>query len=321
MRTMKTIQYICVLVVSIITCTNQIYSQGCSDAGFCTMGAMKPDQQYDRSLPITLRSVNFTFYEGQSNTSAVIRAGILDLGFIVKNDLSLQLKLPYMFVSGNFGTNQGLGDISLSLTKSITKIQNFELLGTVGAKLPTGRANDIQKEEGVVLPMYYQTTLGTYDFVMGASLINRSWLFSAGYQQPLIHQNENSFVANPQDWAWYEGGIDYVLEHDEGVELRRGADIMLRVERNWRLSRLNFNVGLLPIYRITKDQGKDGNGEYQKLEGTTGLALSALFGMGYRFNVYSGLSLIYGHRITDRDHNPDGLTRKHVINLTYNYNF
>lgn len=318
---MKTTAYFCILFTLHFCCTAQLYGQGCSDAGFCTMGAMKPDQQYDRNLPITLRSINFTFYEGQSNTSAVIRSGILDLGFVTKKDITLQVKIPYMFVKGNFGSNQGLGDISLSLTKSITQTQNFELLGTIGAKIPTGRANDIQQDEGVVLPMYYQTTLGTYDFVMGASLINRDWLFSAGYQQPIVHQNENTFSADPQEWAWYEGGIDYVREHDEAIDLKRGADIMLRVERNWRLSRLNFNVGLLPIYRITKDQGKNENGEYQQLEGTTGLALSALFGIGYKFNVYSGLSLIYGQRITDRAYNPDGLTRKHVINLSYNYNF
>ncbi len=318
---MKFMRHLIILITLLTTSYCHILAQGCSDAGFCTMGAMKPDQQYDKSLPLTLRSVNLTFYEGQSNTSAVIRSGIVDLGFVTKTNATLQFKLPYTWVKGNFGTNTGLGDISVSLTKSLKKFRSFDLLGTIGAKLPTGDANDKQKNENVVLPMYYQTSLGTYDLVLGASLINRSWLFSAGYQQPLIHQNANTFNADAQDWAWYEGGIEYVREHAEAIELKRGADIMLRIERNWRLSRLNFNIGLLPIYRITKDQGRDINGDYQKLSGTTGLALSTLIGVGYKFNVYSGLSLIYGHRITDRDYNPDGLTRKHVINFSYNYNF
>jgi hypothetical protein len=318
---MKSCYYYCILICALFFCNPKLYSQGCSDAGFCTMGAMKPDQRFDNSLPIKLRSVGFTFYEGQSNTSVLIRSGILDLGFITKNNLNLQLKLPYTVVKGNFGTNQGLGDLSLSLTKNLTKLKTFEVLGTIGAKIPTGKANDRHQVEGVVLPMYYQTSLGTFDFVMGASLINRDWLFSAGYQQPLMSQNENSFVADPQAWDWYEGEIEYVKKYDEGVHIKRGADIMSRVERNWRLSRLNFNIGLLSIYRITKDQGRDENGEFQKLAGTKGLALTALFGMGYQFNVYSGVSIMYGQRLSDRTYNPDGLTRKHVLNFTYNCNF
>ena len=58
-----------------------------------------------------------------------------------------------------------------------------------------------------------------------------------------------------------------------------------------------------------------------KLDGTTGLALSGLAGVNYKFNVFSSIQFIYGQKITDRPVNPDGLTRKHVINLSYNYNF
>jgi hypothetical protein len=157
--------------------------------------------------------------------------------------------------------------------------------------------------------------------VAGASFISRDWMFSVGYQQPLIHQNENTFEATNQDWEWYSGGMEYVRRHDEAVDLRRGADVMLRVERNFRMSRFNFNVGLLPIFRVTKDKGRNENGEYEKLDGTTGMALSALFGAGYRFNIHSGISLIFGHKITDRAYNPDGLTRKHVLTLGYKYTF
>lgn len=285
------------------------------------MGAMRPDQNFSENPAIRLRSVSFTLYEGQSNNSANIKAGIVDLGFETKHDVNLQIKVPYMWIDGNFGKTSGVGDISLSATKELTRVSSYQLLTTIGAKIPTGRSDLKPENRDVVLPMYYQVSLGTYDLVVGSSLINRDWLFSVGYQQPIIHQNENSFGADPVAWDWYPGGFDYVQKHDEALDLKRGADIMLRVERNFRLSRLNFNIGLLPIYRITKDQGKDQNGEYQKLDGTTGLALSALTGVGYRFNIFSAVKLIYGQKITDRDYNPDGLTRKHVFNFSYHYNF
>ncbi|WKV11676.1 hypothetical protein [Marivirga harenae] len=298
-----------------------LHGQGCSDAGFCTMGAMKPSQEFNKNVPVKLRSISVAFYEGQSNTSALIRAGIFDFGLTIGGQYELQVKVPYMHIDGNFGTTSGIGDISLSLTKNLYTNPEWDIMGTLGAKIPSNRSNITVPGQDAVYPMYYQTSLGTYDLVTGASFINRKWLISVGLQKPIIHQNENSFDASVDSWSWYEGGMSYVRRHDVGRDLRRGADVMMRFERNFRMSRINFNVGLLPIYRITKDQALNETNEYEKIDGTTGLALSALFGVNYSFNVFSSVHLIYGHRITDREVNPDGLTRKHVINLNYTFNF
>lgn len=297
------------------------FGQGCSDAGFCTMGAMKPAQDFNKKVPVKLRSIGLTLYEGKSNTSAVIRAGIIDFGLLIAGEYDLQVKVPYMRIDGNFASTSGIGDISLSLTKNLHSTPTYSVMGTIGAKIPTNRSDLRPNNRQAVLPMYYQTSLGTYDFIAGVTYINKEWMISAGYQQPLIHINENTFEPIEAKWSWYEGGMDYVRQHDGSRMLKRGADVMMRFERNFRMSRVNFSLGLLPIYRITKDQVLNDNDEYVKLEGTTGLALSGLAGVSYKFNVFSSIQFIYGKRITDRSVNPDGLTRKHVINLSYNYNF
>lgn len=297
------------------------FGQGCSDAGFCTMGAMKPAQDFNKKVPVKLRSIGLTLYEGKSNTSAVIRAGIFDFGLLIAGEYDLQVKVPYMRIDGNFASTSGIGDISLSLTKNLHSTPTYSVMGTIGAKIPTNRSDLRPNNRQAVLPMYYQTSLGTYDFIAGVTYINKEWMISAGYQQPLIHINENTFEPIEAKWSWYEGGMDYVRQHDGSRMLKRGADVMMRFERNFRMSRVNFSLGLLPIYRITKDQVLNDNDEYVKLEGTTGLALSGLAGVSYKFNVFSSIQFIYGKRITDRSVNPDGLTRKHVINLSYNYNF
>jgi hypothetical protein len=49
----------------------------------------------------------------------------------------------------------------------------------------------------------------------------------------------------------------YVRKYAKANQLKRGIDVMLRIERNFRFSRLNFSVGLLPIYRITNDEIED----------------------------------------------------------------
>ncbi len=48
------------------------FAQGCSDAGFCTMGAMKPDQDYSKKVDFKLRSLELNYYHGQSTLSPVI---------------------------------------------------------------------------------------------------------------------------------------------------------------------------------------------------------------------------------------------------------
>jgi hypothetical protein len=171
--------------------------------------------------------------------------------------------------------------------------------------------------------MYYQVSLGSWDLVAGASLINENWLIAVGYQNALT-ANNNTFKWSDWDPPVYpsEG---YIRAYPRATKLKRGSDIMLRIERNFRFARYNLNVGLLPIYRITKDQIiEDAMAEsdvYVKVEKTTGLALSALAGFGYHLNVNNTIKFTYGRKITQREINPDGLTRHDVMIIAYLYRF
>ncbi len=96
------------------------FGQGCSDAGFCTMGAMKPDQPFNKRVPLKLRSVEVSFYRGTTTTSPVVYVGTIDMSFnIIDNKTFFQIKLPYQAVTGNFGNTGGLSDISYCLTRNI----------------------------------------------------------------------------------------------------------------------------------------------------------------------------------------------------------
>lgn len=312
---------LCIIVLLFSSVQFELTAQGCSDAGFCTMGAMRPNQPFDKKMPLHLRSVELTYYHGHSNVSVLIESAILDFGFTVNEKNLIQLKLPYTWTNGNFGSVNGLGDISLSATRTITRVGEFDLAGTIGAKIATGNADARHPFHGNFFPMYYQTSLGTYDFVAGASLISRKWLITAGYQQPLVHRNENKFKADSSAWSWYEGGFNYVKRNSDAVDLRRGADVMARIERSFRFSRLSFNVGWLNIYRISRDQIRNEEGNYVRVDKTRGLVSNLLIGAGYKLNVNSGLSVMYGQKLTDRKVNPDGLTRKKIITVTLSHNF
>jgi hypothetical protein len=101
------------------------------------------------------------------------------------------------------------------------------------------------------------------------------------------------------------------------------------VERNFRFSRFNVALGALPIYRINEDEFSKpvplspGTFERTKIAGTTGPVLTLLVTTGYSFNVRSGVKLLYGLKVIAREQatNPDGLSRKSVITLSYFYRF
>ena len=306
--------------------SGQALAQGCSDAGFCTMGAMKPDQAYSNKINFKLRSIELSYYKGNTTTSAEVSVTNLDVSLGITEKTGIQMKLPFQWTNGSMGKASGMGDISVSITHNIRKLKKFDLNATFGMKIPSNKS-DIQSQGrnrplsiGLVLPMYYQVSLGSWDMIAGASLINEHWLFAIGYQDALT-ANNNTFKQS--DWAppvYPSEG--YIAKYDEATMLKRGSDIMFRVERNFRFARYNFNVGLLPIYRITKDQIIDDvTNEYKKLDGTTGLALSFLAGVGYNFNINNTVKFTYGKKLAQREVNPDGLTRTEVMIVAYLFRF
>ncbi len=314
------------------------YSQGCSDAGFCTMGAMRPDQNYSKRVAIKLRSIEFNYYRGTSLISPIIYAANVDFNLAVTDQSSLQIKVPYQWVSGNLGENAGMGDISISYTTNLKTTNRWSYNGTIGAKIPTNDSNakvnnEFTNGQATPLHMYYQTSLGSYDGVAGFSMINQNWLFATGIQI--------AFTENGNEFIWggfpnYPGlgssdeqlasGREYIRRYDTGIHLKRGTDVMLRVERNFKFTNFNFTFGALSIYRITKDNvlkpaTRDLPERRVDLDGTLGLALSVLGSFGYQFDVNNSVKFIQGIKIVDRDVNPDGLTRNEVTSISYIHKF
>ncbi len=302
-----------------------VHSQGCSDAGFCTMGAMKPDQPYNKKIALKLRSMEISFYRGETTLTPIVYVATADFNFSLNRKNTFQVKVPYQWVNGRLAQTSSMSDISLCFTRNIYSSDKFDVNFSFGGKIPTNNS-DMSTSDGNALPMYYQTSLGTYDLISGISLINRKWLFATGIQVPL-NQNKNNF-----DWHRWDGGHNtdpeeqaYVQQYANATHLQRGIDVMLRVERNFRFSRFNCSVGLLPIYRIVADKITNDAGVRTSIDAkgneAIGLAMSWISTIGYNFNVRSGVRLLVGHKITQRQFSPDGLTREWVSSLTYIYRF
>lgn len=308
--------------------SNCVYSQGCSDAGFCTMGAMRPNQMYKSQshTRMKLQSVSVDFYRGTLPCllTPIIYAATIDMIFGWGKKNSFQIKLPYRYAEGGLGKLGGMGDIALSFTHTLKSTSEWNLNGTFGGKIPLGDGNRTVNNEhtgGVDAPihMYYQPSLGTYDIVGGVAWASKKWLFTTGIQIPW-NATKNKFV-----WNDFRNHPDpeYVQKHDVGHGLRRGMDVVLRMERNWRFTNYNFSFSLLSIWRITKDTALIDENFTKRAgkEGTTGAVFSALINLGYQFDVKSGVKYIHSSALTHRHVSLDGLARKAINVISYTYTF
>ncbi|MCC5944773.1 MAG: hypothetical protein JJT94_07535 [Bernardetiaceae bacterium] len=314
---------ICCILLLALLCSYlgiaKTQAQGCSDAGFCTMGALKPDQDFTRQKPLHLRSISFGQYIGYTKLDHVIINYQIEAEVLIKEKWNVHAKLPYAMVSGALANTHGLGDISLSLSYNIMSNEKYQLSAMLGTKIPTNNAN-LTNQQGLPLPSYYQTSLGTYDAIAGMSLLTRDWLFAVGYQMPL-NNNENAFF-----WgAWRDTEFDNTTIDRYGVsrDLRRGNDMMARIEKNFRFSRFNFNIGILAIYRLNEDEmTSPSTGERVQVEGSDGLVASGLIGAGYQFSTRTALRTVVGYRLNERQApHQDGLTRVLVNTIHFEYRF
>ena len=311
-------QRILLLALLFFSINYSAYSQGCSDAGFCTMGAMRPNQSFPKRFKAKMVSLEMGQYYGYTKFQTHVFTYFADMNIAVGPKTSIQVKVPYTIVRGELGSAHDFGDISYSATRNLVRNDKYQLNVTLGGKIPTNNSNltsNFYGHNNLVMPMYYQTSLGTYDIVLGGSVITRKWLFAVGYQEAL-NSNKSTFIR--QNW---ENADPAANEYPESYHLKRGNDVMLRVERNFRSSKFNGYVGLLPIYRINKDVVTDSLGQRVKAPGSNGLALNMLFGAGYNLSTRSAIKFLIALAPISRQHNPDGLSRIFVNSISYEIRF
>lgn len=296
--------------------------QGCSDAGLCTMGSLKPNQFFDSKLKFRLNSIELSQTVGITPIQDRIYTTALDLNFIYGSRWNFQLKLPYQVVNGKLGDTQDFGDVSFSISRNIFNNEKVQIDFTLGGKIATGNANQLQIDERP-LPLFYQSSLGSNDIIFGGTIRSRNWMFAAGYQQPL-NATSNRFM--PEMWSDTDKSQEAQL-YFANNQFLRGTDLMMRVERNVRFSRLNIFAGLLSIYRITPDRvmmEHNGTMENVAITSSQGFVFTAMAGFGYQFSTNSGIRFVAGKKDLNqftRSAHIDGLARNWIYSFSYVFRF
>lgn len=283
------------------------YGQGCSDAGFCTIESFKAHGTTEEA-PLKHQIKIGSFY-GLADYDIQVYGGYTEYRYSFTEAWSADVKLTSIGQMGNDISVFGLSDVFLTGSYRASESWNF----TLGAKLPLNDAN--RKEDGLALPMDYQSSLGTYDLVVGVGYQLENVQFVAALQQPLT-QNNNQFTPslfpNESNLQSFQRTCGYV---------RRG-DVLLRASYPMEWSeQLVFTPSLLGIYHLGNDQYLDFSDVLTDIEGSQGLTANINLYFDYKLNDESTLQLNLSSPFIVREARPDGLTRGFIANLEYALRF
>jgi hypothetical protein len=299
-------------------------AQGCSDAGVCSIGGLKGDGNEENGYA----ALNLQYGIGEQNVRVFTPQ--LEAVFKLHNKSNLQLKLPYVFASGNLGAVNGIGDISLVGTYRFYDKNKWKIGFNLGFKLGVNAADkktqivnsDLSpflQTSSYSAPMPYQTSLGTHDLLIGFDAkYNKKWILGLGFQMPLYQFNKNSFdtaLANPVETE--------KKQYFTSAQLFRRPDIVLRIDRQFILikEKLVLQAGILPIYHLGHDRITDRSGVSHAISGSKGLTFNITSAISYQLNKRFSLIARYASPLIVRKVRPDGLTRHYVSGLELRYSF
>lgn len=296
-----------ILCLIIILPCMYIHAQGCSDAGICTIEALKPAAS---SIEMQKSSkVSAGFSVGSADYGITVFGGNLGYSGRLTERFSLDAKVTFLSQSGNDIGVAGPGDVFINVNYGVS--QKFIL--TAGTKIPLTKAD--KKFDGVPLPMDYQSSLGTFDLLAGIKYNPERWQWALAVQIPL-RQNENAFFPELYDTT----SLVSTIQATNGFH--RQADILLHVSRTFEMSdKITFTPGLLPIYHVSEDTYTDIDGIIKNIDGSDGLTLNGTVFIDVELDDVSTLEFSLGFPFIVRDARPDGLTRSFVFGAGYSAEF
>jgi hypothetical protein len=302
------------LSIFLLGLLKQSNAQGCSDAGVCTLHSIKNNAEGHETKKGKKNDLTIGFGYGKGERSTNNYTWYAEYTRSLSKRTSVTGKLSYGAISGELANTSGLGDLFLSVNHAFGVKKNWQKSFVVGVKLPFDGA-DITKN-GIHLPMPYQTSLGTTDLVLAINYNRKSFGATLALQQPLKARNENKFL--PGDYP----AVPLTLKYWPTNEFERKGDLVGRVSYRFKTgNRFSIRPSLLGIYHLANDTYADDNKMRRPIYNSTGLTLNANVFLGYKMKKGNGFELSLGTPFIVRDQRPDGLTRKFVASLEYQFSF
>lgn len=287
---------ILIVVLFILLTPALLKSQGCSDAGVCSMLSDK-DIQPEKDKYI----VGISQYFGVGDEKTAVFNTLLAFDYRTEN-FDFSLIVPYVYTNGDLGCLSGLGDLKFAGGFTGALSEDAAIKFIAGVKFASGEANG--KKNGRPLPMVYQTGLGTSDLMLGISLRLSTWTFGVGFQYT-EDKSTNEFLH--EDWLDEEKALHY----NEFYKSRRGIDLMLSVDKFVNFDETSVYGGIQLIHRNEDKNVIRYNFESGKYEVTEQNLTTINVRAGLKNNLtdFVALHLDVALPILARDHAADGLRR------------
>jgi hypothetical protein len=246
---------------------------------------------------------------GTADNSIGIFGSYVEFNRQISKRIGGDIKLTMLSQSGNNISTVGLSDIFLNVNYEATDPLTF----TVGAKVPLADGN--KSKDGLPLPMDYQSSLGTFDLIVGAGYTFRKLQTVIAYQQP-ITQNNNTFLAT-------QYSSDSPLNTFQSTnQFHRKGDVLLRASYPFQVTRkIAITPSLLPIYHLGDDTYVDEQNTTREIDGSNGLTLNANLYLDFEIGRASAIQVNLGIPFVVREARPDGLTRSLIVNIEYAVKF
>lgn len=289
----------------LVFCSAKMFSQGCSDAGFCSVGNTFQAAKQEHKNTI---ETGLGFAAGEEDVT--ILSSYVTYMREINSRLALSVKLTFASAQGEIGSNANLGDLYLTGNYALTsKDENQKWSLLFGVKVPLTDAN--HEIDGRSAPMVYQSSLGTVDLISGIEFKHRKWVFNAAVQLPVVNANDNAFFpSTPEDDAFVPTN-----------RFKRAPDALLRGGYQLAWQKFRFRPNMLLLYHLGEDSFESVGGERFDIDGSSGITLNGNLITQYVLNDRSNLELSVAAPFVVRDERPDGLTRAFTVGLSYMYAF
>jgi hypothetical protein len=295
-----------ILVFGFILSVNYTFSQGCSDAGICSVnsGFESDGNQFKNRIEF----------------AAIYSLGEADIAYFspyisytkrFNERFSFTGKVTFSTANGSFGTRSQFGDAFLIGNYTFKEKNNKQWSVLTGLKFPFTASN--LKINGYSLPLDYQSSLGTIDLFLGSNLTYKKWDFNAAIQIPVVNLNKNSYFKE------YGGTNDFPSTN----LFERKPDALIRATYSIKTpnKKFTFKPNVLFIYHLGDDSFENIFGQRESINGSEGLTVNGNIITSYTLTKQSSLELSIATPFVVREIRPDGLTRSFVLGLQYQYSF
>jgi hypothetical protein len=282
------------------------WSQGCSDAGICSVnkGFSADSLQLKNNLEFSsIYSIGEADVQYLSHYVSYTKYFNEHFAFTSKVTLST--------ANGSFGTRTQFGDAFLIGNYTFKEKKDKQWSTLFGFKFPFTASN--LKINGYSLPMDYQSSLGTIDLFLGTNLNYKRWNFNAALQLPIVNLNKNSYFKE------YSGTDDFPSTN----LFEREPDALLRATYSIKTpnKKFTFKPNVLFIYHLGEDSFENIFGQRENIKGSDGLTINGNLITTYHINKQNQIELSLASPFVVREVRPDGLTRSFVLGLNYQYSF